>query len=309
VLEPASSGRRTSTFSTSWFWTASISSILSWEASLYSRASSTHEPPTRPNLHVGACPNWQRDAPPSCAPASPAAGRHAQCANRPRIRQEHPLRQAAARQPGSPPQSQARSHLDGPRRPISPRPPTEGSGPVLGPCTQPNPEAEAKAEAESRRGPRLLRAKSSDPHHQASLDCQWHVLSLRREYSGQSNTPPRLRRSKSSSTVPRTRHTIRPAAPSLRLLESDAASGTAAQQRSAGCRMCRPQRDRSQVALGCNTVHVVATWRMWLQHSVLRCCVTLVCCAEADVPEGSSGDTDVGLGMDSVAVQMWAGLD
>ena len=130
-----------------------------------------------------------------------------------------------------------------------------------------------------------------------------------RNTRGQPNAPPRLRRSKSSSTVPRTRHTIRPAAPSLRLLESDAASGTAAQQRSAGCRMCRPQRDRSQVALGCNTVHVVATWRMWLQHSVLRCCVTLVCCAEADVPEGSSGDTDVGLGMESVAVQMWDGLD
>jgi hypothetical protein len=40
---------------------------------------------------------------------------------------------------------------------------TEGSGPVFGPCARPNPEAEAKAEAESRRGPRLLRAKSSDP--------------------------------------------------------------------------------------------------------------------------------------------------
>jgi hypothetical protein len=33
---------------------------------------------------------------------------------------------------------------------------------VLGPCTRPNPEAEA--EAESRRGPRLLRAKTSNPH-------------------------------------------------------------------------------------------------------------------------------------------------
>jgi hypothetical protein len=69
--------------------------------------------------------------------------------------------------------------------------------------------------------------------------------------------------------VPRTRHAIRPAAPSLRLLGSDAASGTAAQQRAAGCSMCRPQRDRSPVALGCNTVHVVATQCMWLQHSVL----------------------------------------
>ena len=35
---------------------------------------------------------------------------------------------------------------------------------MLGPCALPNPEAEANAEAESRRGPRLLRAESSDPH-------------------------------------------------------------------------------------------------------------------------------------------------
>ena len=60
VLETASSGRRTSTFSTSCFLTALISSILPWgsEPSPYSRASSTHdlplqvhEPPSRPNLH------------------------------------------------------------------------------------------------------------------------------------------------------------------------------------------------------------------------------------------------------------------
>jgi hypothetical protein len=52
------------------------------------------------------------------------------------------------------------------------------------------------------------------------------------------------------------------------------------------------------VALGCNTAHVVATQGAAASH---------LCCAEADVPEGSSGDTDVGLGMDLVPVQMWAG--
>ena len=52
------------------------------------------------------------------------------------------------------------------------------------------------------------------PAHQRSLHCQWHVLSLRKEYPGQSNARPRLRRSQSSSTVPRTRHAIRPAPPS-----------------------------------------------------------------------------------------------
>ena len=130
------------------------------------------------------------------------------------------------------------------------------------------------------------------PAHQPSLDCQWHVLSLRREYSGQPNARPRLRRSQSSSTVPRTRHTIRPAAPSLRLLESDAASGTAAQQRSAGCSMCRPLRDRSPVVLGCNTVHVVATQCVWLQHSVL---LRHTCVAQRQMSRRAA-----------VVTQMWA---
>jgi hypothetical protein len=242
VQETACSGRRTSTFSTSCFLTASISSILvGSEPSLYSRASSTHEPPTRPNLHVGACPNRQRDAPPSSAPASPPAGRHAQRAKRPRIRQEPP-RQAAARRtsgtasPGSPPQQEARFHLDGPRCPISPRPPTEGSGPGLGPCARPNPEAEAKAEAESRRGPWLLRAKSSDPHINRVLTAcgtcspcggntrgsQTHGLA----YVGANPRRPQCRA-----------HATRFGQRRLRFawIESDAASGPAAQQRSAGC--------------------------------------------------------------------------
>ncbi len=47
-------------------------------------------------------------------------------------------------------------------------------------------------------------------------------------------------------------------------------------------------------ACGCNTVHVVATQCASASH---------LFSAEGDVPEGSSGDTDVGLGMDSVSGQ------
>jgi hypothetical protein len=123
------------------------------------------------------------------------------------------------------------------------------------------------------------------PAHQPSLHCQWHVLSLRREYAGQPNARPRLRRSQSSATVPRTRHAIRPAAP-WRLLGSDAASGTAVQQRAAGCSVCRPQRDRSQVALGCNPGGTR------LQHSACGCNTVRVVCR----------------GVELVPVQMWAGM-
>jgi hypothetical protein len=235
----------------------------------YSRASSTHEPPTRPNLHVGACPNWQRDAPPSCAPATPPAGRHAQRAKRPRIRQEpsakRPHAAPAAPQPGSPPQQQARFHLDGPRCAMSPRPPTEGSGPVLGPCTRPNPEAEAKAEAESRRGPRLLRANSSDPHIN-------RVLTATR--FGQR----RLRCAclNRMQPVARQRSSVQPVA---------------------ACAV------RSGIA---HRWHSVATQCMWLQHSVLRCCVTPVL-RRGRCPGGQQWWHRCRRGIDWVA--MGAGLD
>jgi len=243
------------------------------EPSLYSRASSTHEPPTRPT--VGACPNWQRDAPPSCAPASPPAGRHAQRAKRPRIRQEPP-RQAAARRtsgtasPGSPPQQQARFHLDGPRCPISPRPPTEGSGPVLGPCALPNPEAEAKAEAESRRGARLLRAKSSDPHINrvltASGTCspcggntrgsQTHGLA----YVGANPRPQcrahatRFGQRRLGGCLDRMQPVARQCSSVQPVAACAVRSGIAHRWHSVA----------TQVALACNTVHVVATQCVWL---------------------------------------------
>ena len=121
------------------------------------------------------------------------------------------------------------------------------------------------------------------------------------EYSGQSKARPRLRRGPSAPTVPRTRHAIRPVAPSLRLdwIGSGAASGTAAQQHAAGCSMCRPQRDRAQVALGCNTVHVIATHRAaLLRHT---------CVAQRQMSRRgwTLSQCRGGQGIDSVPVQMW----
>ena len=131
--------------------------------------------------------------------------------------------------------------------------------------------------------------------------CGWNTR-------GSQKARPRLRRRQSSSTVPHTRQAIRPAAPSLCLLGLDRMQPVARQRSSAqpvpssagsftgGTRL-------QHSGCGCNTV----------------CCadVSQLCCAEADVPEGSSGDTDVGgewirlrcrcgPGMDSFAVQRWA---
>ena len=132
------------------------------------------------------------------------------------------------------------------------------------------------------------------PAHQPSLHCQWHVLSLRREYSGQPNARPRLRRSKSSSTVPRTGHTI-------------SASGALA---SLGLNRMHPvARQRSSVqpvaarAVRSGIVHrwhSVATQCMWLQHSACGCdtfCVLLrhSCVAQRQISRRAA-----------VVTQMWA---
>ena len=109
---------------------------------------------------------------------------------------------------------------------------------------------------------------------------------------------------------------------SLAWIGSDAASRKAARQRAAGCNMCRLQRDRSPVALGCNIVHVVAT----------RCAALMrhTCVAQrqmsrraAGLAQRSAGDgfgcgADVGKGwtrsqckggqgIDSVKLRMWVG--
>ena len=240
-----------------------------------------------------------------------------------------PPRKAAARRasrtgsPGSPPQQQGRFRLDGRRCPASPRQPTQGSGPVLGPCALPNPEAEAEAEAKSRRGPRLLRAKTSDPHINRVF-----TASGGGNTRGQSKaqrtavTRPRLRRSKPSS-MPHTRQAIRPAAPSLRLLGWDRMQPVARQRGSvqpvAACAVCSGIVPRW---------HSVATQDAWLQHALLLMRHTCVAQRQmsrraAGLAQRSAGDgfgcgADVGQrwtlsqgrcgrGIDSVQLQMWVG--
>jgi hypothetical protein len=114
----------------------------------------------------------------------------------------------------------------------------------------------------SRRGPRLRRAKPSSPAHQPSLHCQWHVLSLRVEYSGQSKGTASL--TSTPILVHSAAHTPSDSASGafalLAWIGSDAASGTAAQQRAAGAVL-------SGIV---HRWHSVATQWMWLQHSVLR---------------------------------------
>ncbi len=126
---------------------------------------------------------------------------------------------------------------------------------MLGPCALPNPEAEAEAEAEADVG-----RDCSEPNPVARTSTESR-LPVRREYSGQSKARPRLRRSPSSSTVPSTRHAIRPAAPSLRLLGLDRMQPVARQRSSvqpvAACAVLSGIVHRWQS---------VATQCMWLQH-------------------------------------------
>jgi hypothetical protein len=156
-------------------------------------------------------------------------------------------------------------------------------------------------------------------------------LPVRREYSGQSKARPRLRRSPSSSTVPRTRHATRPAAPSLRLRGSDRMQPVARQRGSV--QPVARQRGSVQPVGACavrsgivHKWHSVATQCTRLQHSVLR----QTCVAQrqmsrraAVVAQMSAGDglgcgADAGggrtlsrcrggQGIDSVPMQMWAG--
>ena len=246
VPETTSSWQRTLTLSTSCFLAASNSSILLVGVC-------THEPrrPTRPSLQAGASPKRQRDAPPSCAPAWPPAGPHAQRENCPP--------KPAMGSPGSPPQQQARvpgsTDLDAP----SPR---GNQRRAVGPCwarvrcptRRPRPRPRPRPRADVGRDcsePKLATRPSSD----TSLPVA-RALAAEGILGAVKGTAA-LTRSPSSSTVPRTRHAIRPAAPSLRLdrIGCSQRHGSAA----AGCSMCRPQRDWAQVALGCNTEHVVAT--------------------------------------------------
>ena len=192
---------------------------------------------------------------------------------------------------------------------------------MFGPCTLPSPEAEAEAEAESRRGPRLLRAKTSNPHiDRVSTACAAGILGAVNGTASLTSKPILVH---SAAHTPR--DSASGALASLAWIGSDAASRKAAQQRAAGCRMCRPQGDRSQVALGCNTVDVVAT-----QYPALlrRTCVAAqrqMSRREAVAAQMSARDrfgcgADVGggwtlsqgrggQGIASVQLQMWVGVD
>jgi hypothetical protein len=303
------------------------------------RASHSVEPARPPSRRLPKLParcSAVLRAPPSCARASAPAGRHAQRAKSPGIRSEC---KAAARRTGTSGTGVAPAALPSNK---------EGSGSsdfgapsprgirrmTVGPClarvrcpTRRPREAEAEAEAESRRGPRLLRAKTSNPHINrvfsasgACSPCGWVTRGWAVKRHGlayvEANPRPQCRARSTRFGQRRLRFAC------LDWIGWDEASGTAAQQRAAGCSMCRPQRDRSPVALGCNTAHVVAT----------QCAAQMrhTCVAQrqmsrraAVVTRMSAGDgfgcgADVGWGwtlsqgkggqgIDSVPVQMWVG--
>jgi hypothetical protein len=119
--------------------------------------------------------------------------------------------------------------------------------------------------------------------------CGWNTR-------GSQKARPRLRRRQSSSTVPHTRQAIRPAAPSLCLLGLDRMQPVARQRSSAqpvpssagsftgGTRL-------QHSGCGCNTL----------------CCVTHVLPCRGRCPGGRQWWRRCRRGMDSAAVQMWAG--
>jgi len=238
--------------------------------------------------------------------SAPPAGRHARRAEPPKSGRAHPpsgrapacVAQAAS---GAPP---CTGEVRGRRTSNAPSPPGDRRR-TAGPCR-------ARARCPVRR-PRPRQSadlgrncSEPNPATPASSESRLPVaraLPAGRGHSGQSKAWPRFRRGKSSSTALRTHGIIHDSAGgAFAWLGSDAASGTAAQRRAAGCNRRRPQRDRAQVV---SRWHSVVTQRTWFT----LCCAAAshLCCAEADVPEGSSGDTDVALGMDPVPAQMWAG--
>jgi hypothetical protein len=176
----------------------------------------------------------------------------------------------------------------------------EGSGPVLGPCALPNPEAEAEAEAESRRasGPRLLRAKSSSPHIDRvstasgggnTRGSQGHGLAY-----VEANPRPQCR---AHATRFGQR---RPPFACLDWIGCSQPHGGAAAcsrlQRVASAAGSFTGGTRLQhSACGCNTVCCAAASRL--------------CCVEADVPEGSSGGTDIGGGWIRLRCRCGPGMD
>jgi hypothetical protein len=123
VLETASSGRRTLTFSTSCSLTASISrDILSWEAnrSVLPSLVDSRALPLGPSLHVGACPK-------QAARRSAVLRAHLAACRAPRPAGKAPLNPAGPRQsgrsvngpPGSDSETTARNHDGGIQRQVA----------------------------------------------------------------------------------------------------------------------------------------------------------------------------------------------
>jgi hypothetical protein len=316
VLETASSRRRTLTVSTSCSWTAWISSILSWEANRVCTHQYSHSGRgyRRASNEVGAGPNWQRDAPP-LARASPFAGRHANMLIRPGPGKAAARRHQLHGQPGQP--SPAASKVPPLETDLDAPSPRGNQRRTVGPCwarvrcptRRPRPRPRPRAEAESRRGPRLLRSKEPNPVARTSTEPR---LPVRQEHSRQSKgTASLTSKPILVHSAAHTQHDSAQRRPRFACLDWIGCS----QSHGSAAACSRLQHAPSAVgsfpggarlqhsACGCNT---------------LRCAdVSHLCCAEVDVPEGSSGGADVGggwirlrcrcgLATDSFAVQRWA---
>jgi hypothetical protein len=205
---------------------------------------------------------------------------------------------------------------------------------VRGPCARPNPaaeaEAEPEAEAESRLGlglgPRLLRAKSSNPHINRVLTDSG-TCSLQMEYSAQSKALRHGLAFVEANPRPQCRaHATRFGQRRLRFACSNRTQPVARQRSSVqpvATGAVRNGIDRAKVALGCNIVRVVATHcAALLRHT----CVALrqmsrraAVVAQMWAGDGLGCGADVGWGwtllqwckggqgIDSVQLLMWVG--
>jgi hypothetical protein len=169
-------------------------------------------------------------------------------------------------------------------------------GPVLGPSARPN--AAAEAEAESRRGPRLLRAKSSSPHINGVFTasgtyspCRWNTRGSQRDGLDYVDAHPR----------PQCRaHTTRFGQRRLRFACLNRVQPVSRQRSN-----LQPVATDPVLSGIVHRWHSVATQCMRLHHIVLRCCVTPVL-RRGRCPGGQQWRHRCGRGMDLVPVQMWA---
>jgi len=265
-----------------------LHSLVGSETSQYSRASLSL--PHRSSLEVGAGPNWQRNAPPSCArlaacrapcPATQAPPNPAG----PRQSGRAPAPVARAARAALPSSKQGPASRDGPRCPISPRvfaraPPADG---ILG---------AAKRTASLTSTPILVHSAALFWGGSIFID-QGPLNETRPSSSIDAEPPPECRAH--ATRFGQRRPPIRfacldwigcsqwqgSAAACSRLQHVPSAAGSL----TGGTRL-------QHSAYGCNTV---------------CCCVTLVL-RRGRCPGGQQWWHRCGRGMDSVAWQMWAGM-